>query len=120
MKKILVLALLLLMLASSASAYGDYYRDVQISRNELVKNSLLILNANIDNGMSGKLKYTRLAMFIPELDLREAVHFTVNKQQSQKLYMELPDDIQPGTYVVRITESNDRFRRVKHRLIEIP
>src|SRR4030042_4078241 len=114
MKKAGVLALLMLILVSSASAYGDYYRDVKVSRNELIKNSLLMLNANIDNGMSGKLKYTRLALFIPELGLREAVHFTVNTQQSQKLYLELPEDIEPGTYVVKITESNDRFRRVKY------
>lgn len=120
MKKIVVLALMILILASSVNAYGTYYRDVMVSRAELIQNALLKLNANIDNEMAGRLKYTRLAMFIPELGLREARHFDVNTRQSYKLYMDLPDDIPSGVYVVRITASNDRFRRVKHREIVIP
>lgn len=120
MKRVVIVMLLMLILASSVSAYGNYYRDVKLSRVELIRNAFLVLNTNIDNELKGKLKYTRLAMFIPELGLREATHFTVKRHKSKKLYMNILEDIKPGVYVVRITISNDRFRRVKHRLIEIP
>lgn len=120
MKKIGVFMLLMLILVSSVNAYGNYYRDVKVSKVELIKNALLILNTNIDNGFKEDLKYTRLAMFIPELGLREATHFTVKKHKAEKLYMDLPEDIQPGVYVVKVTASNDNFRRVRYRFIEIP
>jgi hypothetical protein len=120
MEKMVIFALMMLVLVSSVSAYGDYYRDVKISRAELIKNALLRLNANIDNEMGSRLRYTRLAMFIPELGLREATHFTVKRYGTQRLFMSLPSNIKPGVYVVRITASNDDFRRVKHREIVIP
>lgn len=79
------------------------------------------IHVNVKNEGTGKLEGLKARMFIYDLDvLLHANPFDLGKGDKDGKFIFLDDeDIAPGTYLARITVSNDNVREVKHRYITI-
>ena len=76
----------------------------------------------IENNHNADLDYVRITMIIPELGIRKRVGpFDIDGDIDKEIHLTLPDDVEPGDYIVKIitTNNNQDFRRVKHRYITV-
>lgn len=74
------------------------------------------------NNGDKKLEDVKAAVVISELGVRASVgpfDLTKGKSISKTIYVELPEDTQPGTYSARITIDSGSLHRVKHRDVDV-
>jgi len=75
------------------------------------------------NNGDKKLENLKVAVAIPSLGVRASVgpmDLNVGKRVSKTVYIELPEDTQPGLYEdVRITMDSGSLHRAKHRTVEV-
>ncbi len=74
------------------------------------------------NNGDKKLENLKAAVVIQDLGIRASVgplDLPVGKRATRTLYVQLPEDVQPGTYYVRITIDSGSVHRVVHRDIEV-
>lgn len=75
------------------------------------------------NNGDEKLENLKAAVAIPDLGVRASVgpiqDVSVGKRISKTVYIELPEDAQPGLYYARITIDAGSLHRVKHRDVEL-
>ncbi|MEM3154009.1 MAG: NEW3 domain-containing protein [Candidatus Woesearchaeota archaeon] len=75
------------------------------------------------NNGDEKLENLEAAVAIPDLGVRASVgpieDVSVGKRISKTIYVDLPEDTQPGEYPVRITIDSGSLHRVKHRYVEV-
>lgn len=110
--------------------------DVEIVSRAMKIDSLQILNeyvkpgedigtiVRIQNNRNDDLDDVRITIIIPELGIRKRVGpFDIDDNDAidKEIYLTLPDDVEPGDYIIKIitTNSNQDFRRVKHRYITV-
>jgi len=116
--------------------YNFTTTDVNIVSRAMNIGSLQILNeyakqgedirthVRIQNNHNADLDDVRITMIIPEIGVRKRVGpFDLNDNDAidKEIYLTLPKDVEPGEYIVKIvtTNSNQDFRRVKHRYITV-
>jgi len=75
------------------------------------------------NNGDTRLENLKAAVVIQDLNLRASVgpleDLPIGKKVSRTMYFELPKDVQPGTYYVRITIDSGSVHRVVHREIDV-
>ena len=116
--------------------YNFTTTDVEIVSRAMKIDSLQMLNeyakpgedigtiVRIQNNRNDDLEDVRITIMIPELGIRKRVGpFDIDDNDAidKEIYLTLPDDVEPGDYIVKIitTNSNQDIRRVKHRYITI-
>ena len=81
------------------------------------------LYITFENDGKKDLDNTKIIVSIPELGARAAaigpLDLNVGRQVTRFVLLELPDDIVPGTYSVRLQVYHENRQRVVHREIEI-
>ncbi len=74
------------------------------------------------NNGDKKLENLKAAVVIQDLGIRASVgplDLPVGRKTSKTMYVQLPEDVQPGTYYVRITIDSGSLHRAVHRDIEV-
>jgi hypothetical protein len=74
------------------------------------------------NNGDKKLENLKAAVAIQDLNVRASIgpmDLSVGKRVSKTVYIELPQDAQPGLYYARITIDSGSLHRVKHRDVEL-
>jgi len=74
------------------------------------------------NNGDKKLEDLKAAVAIQDLNVRASIgpmDLNVGKRVSKTVYIELPQDAQPGLYYARITIDSGSLHRVKHRDVEL-
>ncbi|GAF88734.1 unnamed protein product, partial [marine sediment metagenome] len=79
----------------------------------------LSVSINLGNDYMEELKDIKVTVVIPELGLRKQVGPFDLDDESKKLVLEIPEYVNSGEYVARIVISNDKIRRVKHRIVVV-
>ena len=82
----------------------------------------LVINLDFENSGDLDLDDVSATVVIPELGIRKKVGpFDVDKSNdaSRALMLLIPEDAEPGEYTARITISNDKLKRVRHRPVII-
>lgn len=119
-----------------SQTYNFTTTDVSIVSRAMKIDSLQILNeyakpgedigthVRIQNNRNADLDNVRITIIIPEIGVRKRVGpFDIDDNDAidKEIYLTLPDDVEPGDYIVKIitTNSNQDFRRVKHRYITV-
>ena len=95
---------------------------LRLSNEVLQPGDTLVTATNIKNVGDKSTKTGKVTVVIPELGLRKRIGpFKVGKDDDilKQVALELPKDTPPGEYVVRITVSSQKERRVKHRFIRV-
>ena len=78
------------------------------------------LHSNIVNNDPEDSKDIRVVGYIPELGvIIRGTAFDVQDNYGKFLWWDIPQDVQEGDYLVKITASNDDFRTSKYRYIHI-
>lgn len=80
------------------------------------------ITISFKNNGNEKLEDLKAAVSIQELGIRASVgpmDLSVGKRVSKTIYVELPQDVQPGTYYAKITIDSSSLHRVKYREVEI-
>ena len=80
------------------------------------------LKIGILNDGNYKIENVRVSAYIFDLEeYRTAGPFDVedNQEETAQLYLDIPNNAEPGTYDIRIIVSNDNFRHIEHRTITI-
>ncbi|MFH1641590.1 MAG: S8 family serine peptidase [Nanoarchaeota archaeon] len=75
---------------------------------------------SIENEGNTDLDDVKITLVIPELALRKRIGpFDLDEGDdiTELIYAQMPDNTPPGEYLVRITISNDKVKRVRHRSI---
>ena len=111
--------------ATSVGEEGDEV-SVRISAIRLQEESMAgeqvpILISFKNNG-DKKLEDVKAAVVISELGVRASIgpfDLTKGKSVSKTIYVELPQDVQPGTYTARVTIDSGSLHRVKHRDVDV-
>ncbi|MCX6708025.1 MAG: hypothetical protein NTW67_00030, partial [Candidatus Woesearchaeota archaeon] len=110
---------------TSTSAEEDEL-SVQISTIRLPEQAIpgeqIPITITFKNNCNEKLEDLNAAVSIQELSIRASVgpmDLSVGKRVSKTIYVELPQDVQPGTYYARITIDSSSLHRVKYREVEI-
>ena len=83
---------------------------------------ILATASEISNNFEDDLENIRVTVTVPELGLRRSAGpFDVdsNRDELKRIYIELPEDVAPGDYDIRIGISNDDFQRFIHRVFTI-
>jgi len=84
---------------------------------------LVPVTISFKNNGDKKLENLKVAVAIPSLGVRASVgpmDLNVGKRVSKTVYIELPEDTQPGLYEdVRITMDSGSLHRAKHRTVEV-
>lgn len=110
--------------------------DISVVSRAMKIDSLQILNeyakpgedigthVRIQNNRNDDLDDVRITAIIPEIGVRKRIGpFDIDDNDAidKEIYLTLPDDVEPGDYIVKIitTNSNQDFRRVKHRYITV-
>ena len=85
------------------------------------KDDMSFLHVNVKNEGASKIEGLKVRIFIYDLDaLLQTNPFDLdNGDSTGKLIFWDAPYVAPGTYLVRITVSNDDFREVKHRFVTI-
>lgn len=82
----------------------------------------LELNFQLNNNRDIDLEDVKITATVPEWGIRRSVGpFDIDEDDSvtRSIVFDIPDDITPGEYDIRITASNDRLVHVTHRVITI-
>jgi len=82
----------------------------------------LVINLDFENSGDLDLDDVSATVVIPELGIRKKVGpFDVDKSSdaSRAIMLPIPEDAEPGEYTARITISNDKLKRVRHRQVII-
>ena len=77
---------------------------------------------NIENIGQSRLENIALTIVIPDLGLvatSTAEDIRTGDADEFSVALDIPEDVEPGVYDVRIIVSNDEMKRVKHRDIVI-
>ena len=84
--------------------------------------NLVHLRITFENDGNKDMDDTKVIVVVPDFAARDTVgpfDLDVGKQVTKTLLLELPEDVQPGTYPVRLYIHNLRTQRAVHREIEI-
>ncbi len=95
-------------------------QELSVSNEKLVQD--VVAGVDIDNIGTFDLKDVKLTVSIPELGVKRSLGpFDVDSDSSttRKLLLELFEDVPGGEYDVRLTLSNEDFRKVRHRTITL-
>ena len=77
------------------------------------------LIVTIDND-GDEVKDSSLKVYIPDLGVRKSkIISKLKSQEAANLNFVIPEDANPGYYVMKVVYYNDGFRKVKHREILI-
>ena len=123
MKKLIALTLMIFLLAVTVSARSSEdisFGSVRVS--DTSRNDILFASVNLVKEKSAEIDNARVRLFIPELGLfGKSRKFDIDKRRTSRfVYMDVPNDVKPGYYMVRIVVSGDNFnKRVKHRWVYI-
>jgi hypothetical protein len=82
----------------------------------------LELTVDLENNGDIDLGSVSVQVIIPELGIRERIGpFDIDKDKNEykKISVYIPKNTKPGDYEVRISISNDKVRRIKHRVITV-
>ena len=82
----------------------------------------LEVTVDLSNEGDMDLDSVTIQVIIPELGLRERIGpFDINKNdyKLKKILVHIPEHSKAGDYDVRISISNDKIRRIKHRVITV-
>jgi len=94
---------------------------IRIFNNYITQGEELIVHTNLVNSLGEKLKDVSVTLYLPELGIftrTSSLDLGKSEKQGRFLFLETKN-IPPGTYLVRIVASNDKFKDVKHRYIVI-
>lgn len=114
----LILPILLIAILSPPISALSFKSDkVEINRISLNANSELTAHVNIRNKFSRELDEVKVIIMIPELGLRSrSANFDLKGKSSSSRIVLLDEPNLEDNYA-RVVVSNDKIRRVKHRLI---
>jgi PKD repeat protein len=83
---------------------------------------VLEISVDVENIGNSRLNDVSMTVFIPELGIWQrttAEDIRTGDDETFTVGLDIPADVEPGIYDVRITVSNDDYNRVKHRDIVI-
>lgn len=95
-------------------------QELSVSNEKLVQD--VVAGVDMDNIGTFDLKDVKLTVSIPELGVKRSLGpFDVDSDSSttRKLLLELFEDVPGGEYDVRLTLSNENFRKVRHRTVTL-
>jgi len=83
----------------------------------------LDLYLNIEKNVDYDIDNIRLAVYIPDLDVYGVSNrFDLeDDRQAKTMFVDMPRDVEPGTYLMRIfmTNDDDHLRTVKHWWLDV-
>ncbi len=97
--------------------FNKVRHDDYVKSNDIVQFKVAVFNDN-----NYDLEDVSVSVHILELEVRRTVGpFDIENRETETvtLYLDIPEDAQPGDYDVRIVSSNDNFKRIEHRVITI-
>ncbi len=83
---------------------------------------LVPITISFRNNGDSKLENLKAAVKIQDLGVRASVgplDLSIGKRISKTIMVELPEDVQPGTYYVRITIDSGSLHRIVHRDVDV-
>ncbi len=83
---------------------------------------LVPITISFRNNGDSKLENLKAAVKIQDLGIRASVgplDLQIGKRISKTILVELPEDVQPGTYYVRITIDSGSLHRIVHRDVDV-
>lgn len=95
-------------------------QELSVSDEKLVQD--VVAGVDLDNLGSFNLEDMKLTVAIPELGVKRSLGpFDVKSDSgtTRKVLLELFEDVPSGEYDVRLTLSNENFRKVKHRTVTL-
>ena len=125
---ILSLTFVLIMVFSVASlsvaleAENSNLHVSQVRSYEMDEDEVYACSVNLENFLDEDMEDMRVTIYIPDLDIRESTRrFDIDSgdELTKRIILALPEGVEPGEYLARVTISNDELRRVKHRYLEV-
>lgn len=95
-------------------------QELSVSDEKLVQD--VVAGVDLDNLGNFDLEDMKLTVAIPELGVKRSLGpFDVESDSgtTRKVLLELFEDVPSGEYDVRLTLSNENFRKVKHRTVTL-
>lgn len=95
-------------------------QELSVSNEKLVQD--VVVGVDLDNIGIVDLKDVKLTVSIPELGVKRSLGpFDVDSDSgtARKLLLEMFEDVPSGEYDVRLTLSNEDFRKVRHRTVTL-
>jgi hypothetical protein len=78
----------------------------------------IFVSMSVEKSYNSRTKMNfAVTMFDYDLRLKKTDHVADQKITSKRFYVDMPNQINDGCYVIRLTASNNDLRRVKHREI---
>ncbi|MBN2457896.1 hypothetical protein JXB31_02070 [Candidatus Woesearchaeota archaeon] len=121
MSRTMLFVFMLLVLSFSVCASDDFYVFIHYDEAATVDEPLDLFY-NVRNVADRRIDDISFKAYIPELDVYTVSgQFDLGKGEvhSGYLFMDLPDYVEAGEYLVRFVSSNDCERHVRHRYIYI-
>jgi len=119
MKRLIALALVVVFLAPMV--FADHIKIKQLRVDErVVRGEQLRVHAELNAGSAKNLKQRIIIQELP--GVRTSGPFDHNKGRSkvsQNTILDIPEDIEPGEYLVRYSVHGKDGKRVKHRFVTI-
>ncbi len=84
--------------------------------------AIVPVTISLRNNGDHKLENLEGAVSIQDLNIRASfgpLDLPIGKKASRTIYVELPEDVQPGTYYARVTIDSGSVHRVKHRQVDV-
>ncbi|MBS3158540.1 hypothetical protein J4206_04600 [Candidatus Woesearchaeota archaeon] len=95
-------------------------QELSVSNEKLVQD--VVAGVDLDNLGTFDLKDVKLTVAIPELGVQRSLGpFDVDSDSgtTRKVLLELFDDVPSGEYDVKLTLSNENFRKVRYRTVTL-
>ncbi len=95
---------------------------VRISQEVVAPGEEVLLRANVQNYGAGKVTGTQIRVIIYDLGIyRTSTNFNIRagEEVGQNVYFEIPQDAQPGDYLVKVTSQNNEAHDAMYRIITV-
>jgi hypothetical protein len=89
---------------------------------EQTAGTVLALRITFENDGNKDMDNTKVLVMIPDIQARDTIgpfDLDTGEQMTKTLFLEIPEDVEPGTYPVRLFIHNLQDKRIVHREIEI-
>lgn len=115
------IALMLLLSLSSLAIAKAQHKNFLLNRIVIIEELPLISSVSVDNNRALDFNNGKVIVYIPELGARASKKLSVGdgSRDTKQVLLDLPANVPPGDYWVRVVVTNEDVTRIRHRLITI-
>ncbi len=115
------IALMLLLSLSSLAMAKSQHKNLLLNRIVVIDELPLVSSVSVDNDRALDFNNGKVIIYIPELGARASKKLSVDdgSRDTKQVLLNLPTNVPPGDYWVRVIVTNEDVTRIRHRLITI-